>query len=88
MLTPKQEHLISALLTAGTIRAACRRAGVSERAARKWAKQDEFVEALAEAIGQLQGFMLPANPHAPSVSPIEARRRQNQGRDGDLGPGR
>ena len=36
MLTPAQTRLISAILVSPTIRAACRRAKVSERAYRKW----------------------------------------------------
>jgi hypothetical protein len=68
MLTPKQDRLVSALLTSGTVRAACRKAKVSERAYRRWRDQPEFRaaldaarrEALKEAVGRLHGLAAPA----------------------------
>src|SRR5256885_1412808 len=64
MLTPRQARLISALLASSTIRAACRRAKVSERAYRKWKERPEFRDALvaaqrdawAESVGLLKGL--------------------------------
>jgi hypothetical protein len=49
MLTPGQTKLVSALIISPTIKAACRRAKVSERAYRKWKSRPEFLEALATA---------------------------------------
>jgi hypothetical protein len=68
MLTTIQETLIGHLLTARTVRAACRKAGVSERSYRDWIKTNEFRnalrdarrESLAEAVGVLTGLMAPA----------------------------
>jgi hypothetical protein len=64
MLTPGQIKLISAILVSPTIRAACRRAKVSERAYRKWKGSPKFQAALAnaqrdawsESVGLLKGL--------------------------------
>jgi hypothetical protein len=68
MLTPKQSRLIAFLLTAPTVRAACRKAGVSERAYRAWKGRPDFRDALAAArrdalaaaVGLLHGLAAPA----------------------------
>ena len=64
MLTPAQTRLISAILVSPTIRIACQRAKVSERAYRKWKGSPEFQAALAnaqrdawsESVGLLKGL--------------------------------
>jgi hypothetical protein len=64
MLTHRQTKLVAALLVSPTIKAACRRAKVSERAYRKWKDRAEFRDALAtaqrdawsESVGLLKGL--------------------------------
>jgi hypothetical protein len=64
MLTPEQLLLVEAIVTSGTLRAACRKANVPERTARDWRKLSEFVKALdlarqeafREAVGRLKGL--------------------------------
>jgi hypothetical protein len=64
MLSPEQLQLVEAIVSSGTIRAACRRVNVPERTARDWRKLPEFKEALdsarkeafREAVGRLKGL--------------------------------
>jgi hypothetical protein len=64
ILTPSQTRLISALLISPTIKVACRRAKVSERAYRIWKDLPHFQAALAaaqrdawsESVGLLKGL--------------------------------
>lgn len=48
-LTPKQLRLVAALMVSRTIRAACRKARVSERTARDWFKLEAFQAAWRSA---------------------------------------
>jgi hypothetical protein len=64
MLSPKQHKLIAALLTGGSIKAACRKAGCSPRSYSDWKTDAEFTEALSaaqraaweQALGGLRGL--------------------------------
>jgi hypothetical protein len=83
VLSAKQQRLIVALVCSPTARAACRKAGVSERTYRDWKGRGEFKAALDRARQEafLEGFqaLKAALPRAGGVLVKKLR----SGRDAD-----
>src|SRR5262245_4151102 len=71
MLSPKAEVFLANLMTAPTVQGAAKAAGVSERQAHRWLREEEFAAAYAErrqeAVTQATARLQSAAGHAVSV---------------------